>query len=54
MPPSTIPEIEAEYTKTGGVMQTKRLNNAQVVTAEVEKLANLERDFLVRTGRMQK
>ena len=48
------PEIEAEYTKTGGVMQTKRLNNAQVVTAEVEKLANLERDFLVRTGRMQK
>jgi len=36
------------------VSATGRQNNAQVVTAEVEKLANLERDFLVRTGRMQK
>ncbi|MDQ8727911.1 hypothetical protein, partial [Bradyrhizobium sp. LHD-71] len=48
------PEIEAEYAKTGGIMQTKLLTNAQAVTAEVEKLANLERDFLIKTGRLQK
>ena len=48
------PEIVPEYAKTGGIMDTKRLSNAQAVTAEVEKLANLERDFLVKTGRLSK
>jgi tripartite-type tricarboxylate transporter receptor subunit TctC len=48
------PGIEPEYAKTGGIMQTKQLNNAQAVSAEVEKLANLERDFLVKTGRLKK
>ena len=48
------PGIEPQYAKTGGIMETKRLNNAQAVAAEVEKLANLERDFLVKTGRLTK
>ena len=44
------PGIEPEYATTGGIMETKRLNNAQAVTAEVEKLANLERDFPDQDG----
>ncbi len=47
------PGIEPEYAKTGGIMQTKELANAKAVTAEVERLANLERDFLIKTGRLK-
>ena len=47
------PAIAPEYAATGGIMQTKRLRNAPDVAAEVEKLANLERDFLVKTGRLK-
>ncbi len=47
------PGIGPEYAATGGIMDTKKLNNAQAVTAEVERLANLERNFLIKTGRLK-
>jgi putative tricarboxylic transport membrane protein len=47
------PEIGPEYTKTGAIMDRKRLNSAQVVAAEVDKLAMRERAFFVRTGRIK-
>ena len=47
------PELIAEYKKTGAIVERK-LTTAAQVEAEVEKLARLERDFFVTTGRLPK
>ena len=48
------PEIAPEYAKTGSTMDTKRMNSAKAVTDEVNKLAKLEYDFFIKTGRIKK
>ena len=48
------PEIVPEYAKTGSTMDTKRMNSAKAVSDEVDKLAKLEHDFFVKTGRIKK
>jgi hypothetical protein len=35
-------------------MDTKRMNSAKAVTDEVNKLAKLEYDFFIKTGRIKK
>ena len=47
------PELVAEYRKTGAIVERKLATAAQV-EAEVEKLAGLEREFFVNTGRLPK
>jgi tripartite-type tricarboxylate transporter receptor subunit TctC len=48
------PEIAPEYAKTGSTMDTKRMNSAKAVTDEVNKLAKLEYDLFIKTGRIKK
>jgi tripartite-type tricarboxylate transporter receptor subunit TctC len=45
------PELIAEYRKTGAIVEGKLTTVAQV-EAEIEKLARLEREFFVSTGRL--
>ncbi|MGE5511667.1 MAG: tripartite tricarboxylate transporter substrate binding protein [Bacteroidota bacterium] len=48
------PELAVEYGKTGSTMDTKRMNSAKAVSDEVNKLAKLEHDYFVKTGRIKK
>ena len=43
--------LAAEYNKVGAIMD-RRLNTPEAVNLEVEKLATLERDFFIKTGRI--